>query len=307
MNTSIPILMITGFLGSGKTTFIKQAMKSIPPDRKVGIIQNEFAPGNADVQEIHQSAIGNYQLIELNNGSIFCVCLLGSFLDSLREFSTGYQPDLIIIETSGLSDPIAIGEIFNQSDKQSLFYLKSSITIVDAKHFLQLSQFQKQLQNQIRIADEIILNKTDTIQDCEPALTRIHELNPLAKIHQTSFCEVDWVSILKSNLPQRPKKLTLAPANETPATRPNLQSAAFRSAQPLQRENLTEFLSSISRQSIRAKGILYCDDDNCYSVQSVFGDHNFAPTPINSRKSFIVSISETLSHRNVQQLYDQFV
>ena len=106
----IPFILVTGFLGSGKTTFLKRLLARYSGDGKIGIIQNEFAPGSVDGTELKQSGMP-FEILEVNNGSVFCVCLLGSFIKSLRTFVEEYQPEALILEASGLSDPISIGEI----------------------------------------------------------------------------------------------------------------------------------------------------------------------------------------------------
>jgi G3E family GTPase len=71
--TQIPFFLVTGFLGSGKTTFLKSALEKLPK-KKVAIIQNEFAPASIDGTELKRQD-GNYKTLEINNGSVFCVCL----------------------------------------------------------------------------------------------------------------------------------------------------------------------------------------------------------------------------------------
>ena len=82
---AIPMQLVTGFLGSGKTTFLKNYLDEFSGSRKIGIIQNEFSEVNIDTLEIQQNKPG-FEILEVNNGSVFCVCLLGSFVDSLAAF-----------------------------------------------------------------------------------------------------------------------------------------------------------------------------------------------------------------------------
>ena len=99
------VFLITGFLGSGKTTFLTQAIRFYNGKKKIGVIQNEFAPANLDGKELIRTVDQKFDLLEINNGSAFCVCLLSDFLSSLEQFITQYQPDILFIEASGLSDP----------------------------------------------------------------------------------------------------------------------------------------------------------------------------------------------------------
>ena len=108
---SIPLRLITGFLGSGKSTFLMNYLDAFSSSRKIAVIQNEFSSASIDGQLIRQNN-GVYKMLEINNGSVFCVCLLGSFIDSLAAFIEDNNPDEIIMEASGMSDPISIGQIF---------------------------------------------------------------------------------------------------------------------------------------------------------------------------------------------------
>ena len=108
---SIPLNLINGFLGSGKTTFLLHYLDTFAKGRKIGVIQNEFSPAGIDGELITQQGKA-YQLLEVNNGSVFCVCLLGGFINSLSSFIDDYAPDEIIMEASGMSDPVSIGQIF---------------------------------------------------------------------------------------------------------------------------------------------------------------------------------------------------
>lgn len=110
--TKIPLYLITGFLGSGKTTFLKNIIKSLGKSKKLGIIQNEFAPANMDGQELKRTTNKDFSLMEVNNGSVFCVCLLSGFISSINKFVEQYNPEIICMEASELSDPVGIGEIF---------------------------------------------------------------------------------------------------------------------------------------------------------------------------------------------------
>ena len=118
--TPIPFFLVTGFLGSGKTTFLKTIINNNINERKIAIIQNEFAPANIDGEDLKQ--LGKpFDILEINNGSVFCVCLLGEFITALKAFIETENPDLVILESSGLSDPIAISEILQSEKIKTLF------------------------------------------------------------------------------------------------------------------------------------------------------------------------------------------
>ena len=87
----IPFHIISGFLGSGKTTFLNKIIENYSDKYKLGIIQNEFAPANIDGTILKKSE-KNFDLLEINNGSVFCVCLMGDFVRSLEKFIDNTTP-----------------------------------------------------------------------------------------------------------------------------------------------------------------------------------------------------------------------
>jgi len=311
MTAPIPIHLVTGFLGSGKTTFLKRVLHTYPKNQRIGVVQNEFAPAHVDAPEIHSAATpGSYRLLEINNGSIFCVCLLGTFLDALKDFAKTYQPDVIFVETSGLSDPIAVAEVFNTNSENPEFFLKSSICIVDALNFLRLSGFQRQLCNQIRIADHLLINKTDQVEDAEldPIRKRLRELNPFAPIETAVRCEMDCLLLLSPVQHSAcPTELSSDGCMDSAAPplslRSSLHSVALRSQRPLSAPQLEPFLHRICSESIRAKGVLCVEDAAGFSFQSVCGQFSNHPLTAPTQQSLIVTISKTLTYSKLENLY----
>ena len=90
----IPLVLITGFLGSGKTSLLRQILHSAGKSGKVAIVQNEFAPGRVDSAELESTGV-KFNLLEINNGSVFCAGLLDDFISRLEEFIQLYKPQII--------------------------------------------------------------------------------------------------------------------------------------------------------------------------------------------------------------------
>lgn len=153
--------IISGFLGAGKTTFIKKLIKEVYQDEQIVLIENEFGEIGIDGTFMNNSGI---EVTEINSGCI-CCSLVGDFEVSLKEVLETYHPDRIIIEPSGvgkLSDVIkAVNNI--SSDK---LVLDNYITVIDAKKCrLYTKNFGEFFNNQIKYASLIILSRTQDISD----------------------------------------------------------------------------------------------------------------------------------------------
>jgi G3E family GTPase len=147
-------------LGSGKTTFLKKIIREYSGTYRLGIIQNEFAPSNIDGEELKQSNC-EFSLLEINNGSVFCVCLLTDFARSLEKFINSCSPEIIIMEASGLSDTTSVSEILSSGNLKEKIVLASNWCIVDALNFSKTGFMKQRVSHQLRMADVVVINKTD--------------------------------------------------------------------------------------------------------------------------------------------------
>ncbi|PKM48674.1 MAG: GTP-binding protein, partial [Firmicutes bacterium HGW-Firmicutes-6] len=98
------LILLTGFLGAGKTTMLKKLLIEYE-GRKIGVLMNEFGETGIDGQLIKNE---DFDLIELNNGSVFCVCLKENFIKGLAEF-LHHQLEIVFVESSGVADPSNMG------------------------------------------------------------------------------------------------------------------------------------------------------------------------------------------------------
>jgi G3E family GTPase len=189
----IPFYLVTGFLGSGKTTFLKQVLERFGDSRKVAVVQNEFAPASIDGTDLKQVS-KPFEILEINNGSVFCVCLLSDFKSSLNRFIREHHPDAVFLEASGLADPIAVAEVLQAEELKDIVYLAYIWTVVDVPNFLRLKTMVKRLTHQVAVADRIILNKIDLADDemLENVREVVREINPFAEISTASYCAFDF-------------------------------------------------------------------------------------------------------------------
>lgn len=301
-----PVFLITGFLGSGKTTFIQRAVDHFAKNRKIGIIQNEFAPASIDGKELKRVTGKDFDILEINNGSVFCVCLLSGFITSMKKFVMSYHPDILLIEASGLSDVMSVGEIFNSPELQEHLYLAATICIVDAGHFMKTANLMPRVRHQVMIADHLLINKTDLNPGYRNILTQIESINPFGIKHMTTFCDAD-PDVLFRPMPQ-PSWTKLSALTKTPedAGRPDVQSAVFRSKRPLNSEYIDEFVRKVASKSYRFKGILWLSNGKSCSVQAVFNDARYTEIERTERQTELIAVGKEMDARELKHIYHHY-
>ena len=188
--------IISGFLGAGKTTFIKKLLKEAIAGEKVVLIENEFGEIGIDGGFLKDSGI---EIREMNSGCI-CCSLVGDFGRSLNEVLTKYTPDRVIIEPSGvgkLSDVMkAVCDVAGEID----VVLNGSVTIVDAqKCKMYMKNFGEFFNNQIESAGTIVLSRTDVADADKVAqcVEMIREKNPKAAIVTTPIDKLTGEQLLE--------------------------------------------------------------------------------------------------------------
>ena len=187
--------IISGFLGAGKTTFIKKLLKEAIAGEKVVLIENEFGEIGIDGGFLKDSGI---EIREMNSGCI-CCSLVGDFGRSLNEVLTKYTPDRVIIEPSGvgkLSDVMkAVCDVAGEID----VVLNGSVTVVDAqKCKMYMKNFGEFFNNQIESAGTIVLSRTDVADTDKVAqcVEMIREKNPKAAIVTTPIDKLTGEQLL---------------------------------------------------------------------------------------------------------------
>lgn len=286
----IPFHIISGFLGSGKTTFLKRIIDKYSDEIKIGIIQNEFAPANIDGAELKKSG-KNFNLLEINNGSVFCVCLLGNFVRSLEKFIDEYQPELLIIEASGLSDTTSVAEVISAGSLSEKIYLASNWCIVDAINFERSGLMKQRVAHQLRMADMVIINKIDLATNgVENTVDEIRKINPFARIEKTTFCNFDFE--LKNNAIT---KIYFGEINSMP--RPDVNSMVIKSNKKVTQESLQKFLESWTSKAYRIKGFVNLLNGKTVAVQCTTKTVELMETENAFRPTEIVAISDEFTLR----------
>jgi G3E family GTPase len=268
----IPLILVTGFLGAGKTTFIKRLLERYSDGRRIGIVQNEYASANIDTEEL-RSAGKDFEVLEINNGSVFCICLIADFIDSMAAFIEKHKPELIILEASGLSDPVGIAELLLHEKLSGKIYLANAWCIIDSQNFRKTQGLMDRMQRQAMISDRIIINKTDIGQDnVEDIRKELSSINPYAEILDASYCNIRFDPdplVMKeetNSIRQREKH-----SDNTPSGRADISTVVLKTSRPVSWDALQIFLSEVQVKVIRMKGFVMLDDGRKVRIQSQFG------------------------------------
>ena len=182
--TNTKIDVISGFLGAGKTTFIKRLVEGNEDKGKTIIIENEFGEIGIDGGFLKNSGI---EIKEMNSGCI-CCSLAGDFEASLRELLEKYSPNRVIIEPSGVGKLSDVLKAVSDVEKDLPVESNSAVTVVDVKKCkMYMKNFGEFFNNQIQFANTIILSRTDLADDkkIEEAVALIKGVNPDATIVTT--------------------------------------------------------------------------------------------------------------------------
>ncbi|KAF2630725.1 cobW-domain-containing protein [Macroventuria anomochaeta] len=159
----IPVTIVTGFLGSGKTTLILNLIQQLPKDYKLALLKNEYGDVAVDSQLASFQAISGVQ--ELLNGCI-CCNLVGQLSDALEQLSNDVQPDRIVIETSGSAFPATLAmEVNRLSRETSKYVLDGVMSVIDVENWKGYEDTSYTAKIQARYTDLIVLNKWELVDE----------------------------------------------------------------------------------------------------------------------------------------------
>jgi G3E family GTPase len=203
MKQTIPVTLVVGFLGSGKTTFINNILHG-DHGKKIAVIENEFGEVGIDDELLKG---GDDLFVEMNNGCICCT-MRGDLVESLEKLlEKTNEFEHIVIEATGMANPGPIIETFFSSDSLAeKFNLDSVIGLVDCAHYsLNTNKFEEDEEiaffDQIIFSETILLNKTDLVKEDEVKKieSSVRERNPNAKIFLTENSKIDLEKVMGQN------------------------------------------------------------------------------------------------------------
>lgn len=188
--------IISGFLGAGKTTFIKKMLEEVFSGEKVVLVENEYGEVGIDGGFLKDSGI---EIKELNSGCI-CCSLVGDFIRSLNEVIETYHPDRILIEPSGVGKLSDVMSSVKDMEKNHDVKLNALVTVANAmKATKQMKAFGEFFNNQIENATTVVLSRTQNMKEekLELCVKEIQKLNPKAAIITTPWDSISGEQILK--------------------------------------------------------------------------------------------------------------
>ncbi|SDM71002.1 GTPase, G3E family [Catalinimonas alkaloidigena] len=289
----IPVTVLSGFLGAGKTTVLNHVLHN-RQGLKVAVIVNDMSEVNVDAQWVQnqtQLSRTDEKLVELSNGCICCT-LREDLMIEVEKLARMNKFDYLLIESTGISEPIPVAQTFSFAtgderwDLTQFSRLDTMVTVVDALHFARDfgsadtivdrhltddAQDRRTIVNlltdQVEFANVILLNKTDLVEEKRLQLLEslLHKLNPEARLIRTVRGQVDPRAILHTHLFDYEKAEQAAGwikelNNEhTPETEEyGISSFVFRDRRPFHPERFWQYVSQDwPANIIRSKGIFW--------------------------------------------------
>ena len=289
----LAVTLLSGFLGAGKTTLLQHVLQA-PHGLKIAVIVNDMSELNIDGATIArdiQLSRTEARLVEMSNGCICCT-LREDLLLEIRRFAEQAQFDYLLIESSGISEPLPVAETFTFTDEDGVCLsdvarLDTLVTVVDAVNFQRdyfaaeaLAELGQQagedddrtladlLIEQIEFANVLVLSKTDLISASELGkLTHIlRSLNPTARIEVAEFGVIAPEKLLNTKLfqqqeaEQHPNWLREAPGEHVPETQEyGIGSFSFQARRPFHPRRFYQFLHQAWPEGrlLRSKGYFW--------------------------------------------------
>lgn len=296
----LPVILITGFLGSGKTTLL-QAWATAEPSRRMMFLVNDLSNDGVDADRMRRVRPDTHAVV---GGSIFCECKAADFLRMLsEEVMPAHQEnplDLLVIETSGIADPMAIGTLIDQAGFGEALSVRNIITVIAPAPFLRSVGRLPVVDAQLQAADTVVLNKTDTateavIQECEAKVTA---LNPDALLLRSQFGQgvpLDRETRLLP-LPAQPLGKCSALAYSSLQIRPRLFG---------DKRLLEELLGSLPKSVLRVKGKVWTADGPM-DVDVTPDTQSLTPTTEENLPYSLVFIGDKALHIDLEKAAQAF-
>ncbi|PGT88620.1 MULTISPECIES: GTP-binding protein [Bacillaceae] len=300
----IPVTVLSGYLGAGKTTVLNHILQN-REGLKVAVIVNDMSEVNIDAETIKQGGglkRTEEKLVEMSNGCICCT-LREDLLVEVEKLALEGNIDYIVIESTGISEPVPVAQTFSYIDEElgidltRFCKLDTMVTVVDANRFWKdfrsgeslldrkeaLSaaddrEIADLLLDQIEFCDVLIINKCDLVNEEE--LTHLEKvlrkLQPEARMIRTNKGKIQLTDILHTNLFDFEKasesagwikELTIGHKEHQPETEEyGITSFVYKRRLPFHSERFYQLMHSLSDNIVRVKGIAWCATRNKFAL-----------------------------------------
>ncbi|WP_040984217.1 CobW family GTP-binding protein [Oceanobacillus jeddahense] len=309
---TIPVTILTGFLGAGKTTMLNKLLHDMPSE-KVAVIINEFGDTSIDSQLVIRT---KEEIVEINSGCI-CCNVRGDLINLLTDLMKQEEKvDRVVIETTGMANPAPVIQTFLMDEQMAdTFEIDSVITMVDAKHIEQHLQ-EEEPEQQIAFADILLVNKTDLITEDErkQLAEQLTHMNSNAQQFYTTYGNVDTKELIGKKSFDLDYALNIDPKllTETHYHHHNhhVTSFVFQDDRPLDLDKVNKWFAYLVRIKgetlYRYKGVLSIKQmDQKVVFQGVHmlfaGTEGDVWTKDEKRKSEVVLIGKHLDHQELEE------
>ena len=303
MNRRLPVTVLSGFLGAGKTTVLSHILNN-RQGRRIAVIVNDMSEINIDSSIVQNEVTLNRseeKLVEMNNGCICCT-LREDLLQEVTNLALEQRFDYLVIESTGISEPLPVAETFTFADENGVSLsdvstLDTMVTVVDAVNFLKDYDEAKYLQetgeslgeedersvadlliDQVEFADVILMSKTDLASplDVERLTAILKTLNTRAKVIPISLGHVDLDEVLNTGLfdfelaQQAPGWLKEMRGDHIPETEEyGITSFVYEARRPFHPQKFHNFLHETEKfgKLIRSKGYFWLGSRPEYAGQ----------------------------------------
>ncbi len=305
LKNGLPVTIITGFLGSGKTTLLNRILNN-RNDLKIAVLVNEFGDVNIDSQLLMTV---DEDMIQLTNGCICCTLNDGLVSAIYQVLEHRDRIDAVIIETTGLADPLPIALTLLGSELRDLTTLDAILTVVDAENFQETLLTSEALFQQLTYGDIVLINKVDLVspETLRAIEAQIRDVKHHSRILWMQHGNVPLPLILDVQLGDHGDYQT---ATEDDILISHLKNdgytaISFSSKRPFNLKKFQEFLDhQLPEEIFRMKGILWFQESPAQHIFQLSGkrfqldDRRWQSAP----KNELVCIGRKINPLHIQQL-----
>ena len=265
----IPICLITGFLGTGKTTLLKRIVEE-NRDRKWVYLINEFSALDVDGAMVSEE---NPDVVSIPGGSIFCQCLVTEFIGQMTKIHEQHHDvEGVVIEASGMADPRVIADMLKETQLDQYFELANMVSIVEPRSFRALIHTLPNIIHQVEAADLVLLNKCDLFDEDKLVATEqaVRNIKAEANLVRCVKGEIDF-PVFGNSEPHTELHGEYAKCRD-----PNYSSFSTRFNEPVDPEMVEKFIRENEESIYRVKGYIQSTEGPVYFDYSKAG---FSITP----------------------------